>query len=222
MANDNSNYVWYACYGSNILSERFLKYIKGGVPRGSTFVQHGCTDKTPPVGDEAFLIPHRLYFAQQFQGWESMGVGFVEHKKDETNKTLGRMYRITREQFTEVVQQENSAQFPDGGLEIDFEGTVREGFSEIKPEWYGRILFLGEADGDPVFTFTARWGDGKVQYSKPGIKYLTTIICGIKEVHRISDEEIAEYFMRVPGVKGNYVFDELVDVVKDAEVLRTS
>lgn len=49
--------VWYACYGSNMLQERFLCYIKGGQPAGANTSYNGCNDKTLPIDSEQMYIP---------------------------------------------------------------------------------------------------------------------------------------------------------------------
>ena len=53
----STNYVWYASYGSNINKDRFLCYIKGGQPMGSTKIERGCKDQTLPIDEQAFIIP---------------------------------------------------------------------------------------------------------------------------------------------------------------------
>ena len=40
--------VWYACYGSNLLKERFLCYIRGGRPIGAQRTFYGCKNKKEP------------------------------------------------------------------------------------------------------------------------------------------------------------------------------
>ncbi len=42
------DYVWYACYGSNLLYERFKCYILGGTFNGNGRYHDGCQDKTLP------------------------------------------------------------------------------------------------------------------------------------------------------------------------------
>ena len=54
-------YVIYAAYGSNLLTERLLAYIKGESFRGITY-HRGCPDKTEPVSLGWKRIPYRVYF----------------------------------------------------------------------------------------------------------------------------------------------------------------
>ena len=55
--------VWYASFGSNILSERFACYLEGGRVEGMVRDMPGSRDPSPhgvaPVGRR----PHRLFFA---------------------------------------------------------------------------------------------------------------------------------------------------------------
>jgi len=44
--------VIYASYGSNLLKERFLYYIKGGEYKG-------CNDKSDPIEKGWMFIPYR-------------------------------------------------------------------------------------------------------------------------------------------------------------------
>lgn len=84
---EETKYIWYACYGSNVNYERFMKYI------------NKCTDKTPPIADRPFVFQHNIYFAKASSYWGG-GKAFL----DDTcpGKAFGRIYKITREQFMEV------------------------------------------------------------------------------------------------------------------------
>ena len=194
-----NEYVWYASYGSNLLRERFMCYIKGGRPEGSTSTYKGCSNKEPPIGDKRITIPHELYFAKESDIWENKGVAFIRSTKDHHAQTLGRMYLITRKQFTQVVRQENSRGSKDTSIQIDFETAVKNGESLIPPCWYGRIIFLGNEDGYPIFTFTARWEYDEIIPNPPGEEYRGIIEKGLKEAYGMSDEEITAY-LRKAGV----------------------
>lgn len=100
MNNDNrtkstgSEYVWYACYGSNINSRRFMRYIVN------------CSDTTPPVADMQFQLPYSIYFAASSTLWEDKAVAFLDDGK--AGNALGRIYKITRAQYEEVKLQEGT------------------------------------------------------------------------------------------------------------------
>ena len=189
-----NEYVWYASYGSNLLRERFMCYIKGGRPEGTTTTYKGCSNKEPPIVDKRITIPHELYFAKESDTWEQKGVAFIRSTKDSDAKTLGRMYLITREQFTQVVRQENGRDPEHKSIQIDFESTVNNGESLIPIRcWYSRIIYLGDADNEQIFTFTAKREEDKIE---PGMKYLSMIKKGLKETYGMSDEEISVYLRK--------------------------
>ena len=189
-----NEYVWYASYGSNLLRERFMCYIKGGRPEGTTTTYKGCSNKEPPIVDKRITIPHELYFAKESKTWENKGVAFIRSTKDSDAKTLGRMYLITREQFTQVVRQENGRDPEHKSIQIDFESTVNNGESLIPIRcWYSRIIYLGDADNEQIFTFTAKREEDKIE---PGMKYLSMIKKGLKETYGMSDEEISVYLRK--------------------------
>ena len=116
-------HIWYASYGSNLLEERFLCYIKGGKPSGSSKRHDGCFDKTLPQNNAKIYINHELYFARKSKSWDNGGVAFLSEKFESNHKTLGRMYLITPDQFTEVVKQEIDFE---GTLELDFDKAIEE------------------------------------------------------------------------------------------------
>ncbi|MFS0820602.1 hypothetical protein [Bacillus sp. 1P02SD] len=197
-------YIWYASYGSNINRDRFLCYIKGGRPKGSTETEVGCKDPSSPIDEGMFTIPYPLYFAKEAGRWDSKGVAFIDGTPNDEAVTYSKKYLITSEQFLDVLQQENS------GLEFDIDlQKVKESGSMVfrKKAWYGRILYLGDDGGYPIFTFTAPWNADEVTFNKPSMGYLETIITGLKEDN--SNEEIIRYLEQKPGIRGNYTTEEL-------------
>ena len=81
-------YVWYACYGSNINWERFMRYI------------NNCTDRTEPVEDRPFEFAHSVFFAGTSSIWGGKGKAFLDDIAD--GHAFGRIYKITDEQYREV------------------------------------------------------------------------------------------------------------------------
>jgi hypothetical protein len=193
---NNENYVWYASYGSNLNQDRFMCYIRGGTPEGSSQMETGCRDQEPPIKDKAVSIPYPLYFAKSSTRWSDGGVAFLGLQEDKEQISLGRMYLVTREQFIDIVRQEN-----DGiEIEINFEKVKEKGSAVIADSWYGNIVYLGENDDYPIFTFTAPWDIHEVEVNAPSKEYLTTIIKGMREVYDDADEEIVNYFSRKEGI----------------------
>ena len=79
--------VWYACYGSNMSYERFMRYIRR------------CSDTNEPAENRAFTLPFDLYFAADSQTWgRGNGVAFIDDSRPGT--CLGRIYRVSRSQFS--------------------------------------------------------------------------------------------------------------------------
>ena len=81
-------YVWYACYGSNINRERFMRYI------------NNCTDRTEPAEDRPYEFAHPVFFAGTSSIWEGKGKAFLDDTAD--GHAFGRIFKITDEQYREV------------------------------------------------------------------------------------------------------------------------
>ncbi|MDR3166470.1 MAG: hypothetical protein LBT93_00885 [Treponema sp.] len=116
--------VWYVCYGSNLLEERFRCYIQGGKYQGKVY--KGCEDKTDPRRRRAAILPYERYFAQKSKFWDEGGVAFLD--KDKPSVVLGKMYLISEDQFEAVKEQEG--------------------------RWYQTLLCFEKVDGHPVKSFT--------------------------------------------------------------------
>ncbi|SMG21829.1 hypothetical protein SAMN05661096_01235 [Marivirga sericea] len=192
------DYIWYASYGSNISEERFLCYIQGGKPEGATRTYLGCNDTTLPLDQKPIQIPHEMYFAKSASAWNGGGVCFINPDRDDKVKTFGNMYLITREQFLEVVQQENAT---DETIKIDFE-KVRNQKSLMAKEnsWYGNLLCLGEENRAPILNFTNK-GFLLDELNPPNEHYLKTIMKGLIKSHQLSNSELEEYFESKKGIR---------------------
>lgn len=203
--------IWYACYGSNILEERFICYIKGGRPKGAQTEYKGCTDKTLPSDNEDFYICSELYFARESTNWENGGVAFIRTSFEPQASTIGRLFLITKGQLIDVARQETKTETE---LTIDFEKAVTDGsFIFKRPSWYGNLLYLGHQREYPIFTLT---NENDLQPStRPSKSYLKTICKGIKESHNFDNKTIFEYLRNKQGIKGNYTDDELIDIIND-------
>lgn len=151
----NRNYVWYACYGSNINKERFMKYINGDKTRVGIH-KDGCRDKTPPVEEKPYILEHPIYFANHSGRWDNKGVAFLDIYKK--GRCYGKMYLITKEQFKEIHQQEGQGS-----------------------DWYNEIVNLGFEDGIPIqtITHTLRYYEDTI----PSNAYLDVIKKGIQDTY---------------------------------------
>ncbi|GGF28025.1 hypothetical protein [Echinicola rosea] len=208
-----TKYLWYASYGSNLLEERFLCYIRGGKPLGATKTYQGCVDKSVPTEKKGIEIPYRLYFAKNAKIWHGGGVAFIHREKSGSERTLACMYRITHEQFYDVVKQENGLpQRP----EIDLEQVIAQGNMVLGAAgWYDHLLYLGKQDGEPIFTFTAK--QLFQPYVEPHESYLGTIIRGIKVVHALTDEEIFDYLAVKAGIENAPVQADLKKLISSSK-----
>jgi hypothetical protein len=198
-----TDYIWYASYGSNLSRERFMCYIDGGKPKNSTKIEKGCNDKTPPKDDRPHRIKHALYFARISKKWNNGGSCILSVKHDENKITLGRKFLITVEQFLDIVSQNNGVD----NIEIDFENVIKKGSKSINDSLSGNILYLGDEDGYPIFTFTSHFDE--IEYVRPDILYLATIGAGVKGTFNMTTEQLTDYFMGLDGIKHNYTKDDL-------------
>lgn len=87
-----NNYVWYVSYGSNLLEERFNKYIQR------------TTSKQLPVASKPIVIPYQLYFGKNSKRWNYQGVAFLDLNTKAA--TYAYMYLITKEQYEEIRDME--------------------------------------------------------------------------------------------------------------------
>ncbi|ONI37908.1 hypothetical protein AN639_01060 [Candidatus Epulonipiscium fishelsonii] len=150
---EEEEYVWYASYGSNILYERFLYYIKGGKFNNREYL--GCENTQLPLEDEPILIPYQLYFGNSSPTWGGSGVAFLD--VEVSGITMGRMYLITRDQFEDIWEQEGNYK-----------------------NWYNKVVCLGEKDGIEILTFT---NETRRPANPPSETYLEIIKKGIAEIY---------------------------------------
>ncbi|MBM7602952.1 hypothetical protein JOC75_000922 [Metabacillus crassostreae] len=203
-------YVWYASYGSNINNDRFLCYIKGGKPNGSSKIEEGCRDRSLPIKESIHILKHPLYFAKNSGRWNNQGVAFIGLNQEPTCVSYSKKYLITTEQFMDIVKQEND------GIEFELNlQSIQERNSYVFNEhsWYGNILYLGSDNDYPIYTFTAPWDINEVEWNKPSHSYLSTIIKGLKKDY--SNTDVFDYFLTKPGIKENYQADELFKLIEE-------
>ncbi|REA58163.1 hypothetical protein DSL64_21385 [Dyadobacter luteus] len=207
--------VWYACYGSNILEERFLCYVRGGQPNGAKRTYDGCGDKTLPDANEDFHISSELYFAKESENWENGGVAFIRTSFEPGVSTIGRIYLVTKGQLTDIARQETNTK---QGLTIDFDRAIEDGSYIFKrPSSYGNIVYLGPQNGYPIFTLTNE--NDLQQLTKPSKNYIETISRGIREAHNLDDKTILEYLRSKGGINGNYDDKELLEIITSDKIV---
>lgn len=220
--------VWYASYGSNLHRDRFLTYIKGGQPEGSTRWYAGCADKTEPEADIAIRVAGaRPHFALTSRVWHG-GIAFIDAAKGETATGLGRAYGVSRSQFEDVVAQENG--FRAGQCSpIPYDEVLTTGRVVTGDGPYETLLHIGDHDGAPVLTFTAPFStrdalgrEGSVtrtntrmpvRTNKPSPAYLRMIGSGLKETFDMDEVAQADYLRGCPG-GDRYTRKEVVQILR--------
>lgn len=121
-------YIWYVCYGSNLLYDRFLCYLTGeGLDKYHLEPDNTpCPNQTPPKETRVIGIPHNIYFALSSTTWRGGGVCFLNDTRP--GNCVGRAYLITEEQFNFVKKKEGSK--------------------------YTKLVRLDDIDGIEAYTFT--------------------------------------------------------------------
>ncbi|KAG1341958.1 histone deacetylase 5 [Cocos nucifera] len=204
--------VWYGSYGSNMWKPGFLCYIKGGKVEGVNELCPGSRDKSSPKGVIWKTVPHQLFFARSLtRAWGKGGVAFLHPESNKNVKAYMCMYRITLEQFNDVLLQENSLHQENGKsqgagaplLDLSDIGVVAENKSllleSLKAGWYSNILYFGEEDNLPILTMTCscseidQFRSGELPVSGPSNDYMNTLVRGLVEGKQITREEAIAY-----------------------------
>ena len=197
------DYVWYASYGSNLLESRFHCYISGGTPEGSTKEEIGCTNPAVPLKVAPLTIPYEMYFSEYSHRWGG-GVAFINTVRDPSIRTYGKKYLITEEQFEQIVQQENN----NANMKIDLELAKKVHSYSFSDSWYGNILYLGEAEGYPIFTFTDNRDITEKKITPPSLAYLKNIYRGLIDLYK-DDKNLLDYLYVRKGVAEAYSITDL-------------
>ena len=207
---DNSpRLVWYASYGSNLNRDRFEVYIdpNAPLPPGLSVEHHGCRDATPPREAKPFTLDNfELYFADEtrtLKAWDG-AAAFI--RKHAGHRVLGRMYLISYQQFNDIVLQENGKTKKLEDKLPPLESIVKtRGFSlkQVFPDaLYDRILYIGDHDGHPIFSFTT--SNKLLHIGAPSGPYLQRILLGLHETYYPDrqDADIYHYLAAAPGIAG--------------------
>jgi hypothetical protein len=185
--------IWYACYGSNMDLERFLKYIQGGqlTVNGEIKDYKAClTDTSYPKISEPYLIDRKFYFAKESKTWNKYGVGFVSNRKNKKSKTFGKLYLISEVQFSHLFAQENGRET----AKIDFDKLLKLGILDFDYTFYNRIVQLDKNHkGFPILTFTNR---DNLKTNEPHPEYARLISSGLKLTHKLTNKETLDYLSK--------------------------
>ncbi|MBU3130263.1 gamma-glutamylcyclotransferase [Clostridium tagluense] len=163
-----NDFVWYASYGSNLIYERLISYIKGGKCKFNGVNYEGCRNKSLPKDTRPVTIPYKMYYGNESSPWGSGGISFLDTQS--RGQSLGRMYLITEEQFEDISKQEGSDE-----------------------NWYNQSLSLGEYNGVEIVTITNK---NTRPSHNPSDNYLEVVRMGIKETYpEMSDFEVMKYLV---------------------------
>ena len=201
----NYDRIWYGAYGSNILKERFLRYIEGGSYAPNHPEHVGARDRQGP-GPKSPLLhgPWRLSFGYTSERWGG-GVAFLDPEVNEA--ACIRCWDITAQQFMDVAAQENGLH--PGEIEVDIAEVKDAGQLIFGDTWYSRIVYLGEYLGQPVMTFTS---PKSVKTNAPGESYLSVILNGFLEAAPTQLEQHLDRLMRAQGVNSAWTRETLLEL----------
>ena len=163
-AND-SDEVWYACYGSNLQEERFNCYIKGGLCKENGKTYPGCRDDLRPSAQKLRNYKGTMYYGNNSSSWGGKGVSFFDPNGE--GKTIMRLYKISREQLHDIQAQEG-----------------------LSANWYGKIVCLDVIDDCPVYTLTS---EHKRPENAPSKAYMDLMYKALVNECGVFDEEAREY-----------------------------
>lgn len=188
------DYIWYASYGSNLLYNRFMRYIEGGRLEGSSETEQGARDTSPPLKSMAYSIRHELYFAKERSKWGEGGVAFIRNMQNSEISTHSKAYLVTTEQFEDVVCQENQVR----SIKVDYELLLKQGYLDLLDNWYGRLLLVGFKESLPIVTFTAPLDWSAVEENRPSQAYESVILKGLQELGLSRQRALAYLTSRYP------------------------
>lgn len=140
--------LWYVSYGSNLFAERFSCYLAGGRAPGARWTNPGARDPSPPTGDRRIDLDHALVFGGPSHTWRG-GPAYLDLVTP--GHSVGRGWRITRQQFDDLVAQENKLA---PGEVVTSDTLLDEGGVVVPGARYGRLVPLEPVEGEPAVTFT--------------------------------------------------------------------
>lgn len=163
-----NEYVWYACYGSNINNDRLMIYINGD--KNGVFGHiEGCKDKSKPMDVKPYIFNCPIYFAKHSNRWNG-GVAFLDYES--IGKSYGKIYKVKMNQFRDILKQ------------------------EYGPKSYNAIIYVGDYEELPIFTFTSSYK--REDLERPSKEYEEIIKRGILDTYKnLSNEDVEKYLEKI-------------------------
>lgn len=157
--------IWYVCYGSNLLLDRFMSYLTGQpLPSFNLKAGKRCDNTNLPLKTKQMTIPYRLYFGYKSKTWDGGGVCFIDSFNKSLSLTICKSYLITREQYEHIRDRESR-------------------------ELYDCELDLGDIDGIKAVTITSSF---EQVHQKPSDLYFRIVKEGLMSCE-LSEKEAIEY-----------------------------
>ncbi|KAL3640533.1 hypothetical protein CASFOL_015501 [Castilleja foliolosa] len=179
---------------------------RGGQTEGMKMPCVGSMDKSKPKEIIWKTFPHRLFFARESTvTWGPGGVTFLHPKSNVEEKTYMCLYKITLEQFNDVLLQENVSSFDMSHPLFDLTAlqTIQtEKSISVEPVqrgWYHNVVYLGKEKDIPILTMTCTLSDvdnfisGKFPIKPPCKEYSNTLVRGLVEGNQLSEKEASTY-----------------------------
>ncbi len=214
---DFTDLVYYLSYGSNMDSERFLCYIRGGSFPGRAVHHTGCRDTSLPKERTYYRFKNEVAFTIFSKWWDGLACG-VKEEKSEEDCSHGIAYLITRQQFLDVMSQECGLDAGTSTLEtaIDWTALHSKGAIEVLPDHnYGKLLFVGTLKEYPVYTFThpASLWTSKKAVRTASAPYLSVIAKGLSP--HLDRNQLVQYLHDREGIKGRWSVEALAVIVDE-------
>lgn len=164
---NKDKYIWYVCYGSNMLLERLLCYFTGQESKKYNIKPlKPFNNPNPPLKSLNVELPFDVYFAYNSSRWDGCGVAFLNTSKP--GKSFGRAYLIEKNQLEELHRAEGK------GL-------------------YDLIYKLDDIEGLEAYTITSSVVH---PYVKPSDRYVQVIKDGLYEMG-LNSEKIESYLIYI-------------------------
>lgn len=166
----------------------------------------GSVNKTLPKEILWKTFPCHIFFGRDFsRSWGPGGVAFLNPERNMQHSTYLCLYKISLEQFNDILFHENGLSLNAGSPLFDTTTlntiSVKEFDSQeiVKGGWYGNVVYLGKEQDIPIITMTCslhdieRFKSGKLPLRAPNKAYANTLIKGLVEGEQLSEDEAIAY-----------------------------